>query len=210
MMLGAALLVTLLLVWKVSRDGRDADVATVIEPARHAATASALTGAAMPGQEKPVVKTTNIAVLRMSEDAAGDPFAPMTWFVEPKKQPPPPPPPPVAPPVPFTFYGKVLGDGGVQAVLQQGEETIVAKVGDVVQTDYRVDAIEGDRLNLTYLPLKQKQVLVMGKTAEQMLEIIGGTAGLPPSVPAANGTEMALSGIKKLPRLPGPLPAANE
>jgi hypothetical protein len=204
LVLGLALLATLFLVWKTSHDKQN-DGADVIEPVSHAAKAPTNTGV-LPAAK---VEAPKAVVARWDEDTAGDPFAPMTWFVEPKIQPPPPP-PPVVPPIPFMFYGKVTGEAGLQAVLQMDEETIVAKAGDIVQSNYRVDAIEGDKLNLTYLPLNRKQVLVMGKAAEPMPEMAGGIPGVPPGFPGANGVEMTLSGRKVLPGLPRSLPAANE
>lgn len=206
LVLGMALLATLFLVWKVGQDAKDdASAAASVRPVERIMPQAGKQ--AVPAGAAPVIVTS-----RWDEDTAGDPFSPMAWYVEPK-QAPPPPPPPVVPPIPFMFFGKMTGEAGLQAVLQMDEDTIIAKVGDIVQTNYRVDAIEGERLSMTYLPLNRKQVLLMGKTAEQMPEMTGAMPAVPPGFPGANGVEMTLSGRKILPGLPGvprSLPATNE
>lgn len=73
-----------------------------------------------------------------------------------------PPPPPMAPPLPFTFIGKSVGGGVWEVYLARGEQTYVARVNEVIDGTYRVDAIAPPILKLTYLPLNQVQQLNIG------------------------------------------------
>ena len=71
-------------------------------------------------------------------------------------------PPPVAPPLPFVFIGR-MNDGAQQTYfLGYAEQNIVARVGDTLLEQYKVEAVEGGKLVLRYLPLNQLQSLEMG------------------------------------------------
>jgi hypothetical protein len=97
---------------------------------------------------------------------AGDPFRALSWQAvaetEVRKQPPPQPPPPQAPPLPFTYMGKLIDDGRIVVFLTQGEDNYVVRPGDTIDRTYRVDAVTEESVSLTYLPLGQKQQLVFG------------------------------------------------
>ncbi len=80
----------------------------------------------------------------------------------PPASPPPPPPKPVPPPLPFKFLGRLVEADGMVAFLGQGENPILARRGDTLLDRYRVDAVEADRIELTYLPLNEKQQLRYG------------------------------------------------
>ena len=109
--------------------------------------------------------------LALPERAAGETgvanaFASHSWYVAPPpprplvQAPPPPPPKPVAPPLPFRFVGSYVEQGGAPVYfLVQGERAYDVRVGDTLDGKYSVDGLEGDRLLLTYLPLKERQVL---------------------------------------------------
>jgi hypothetical protein len=77
--------------------------------------------------------------------------------------PPPPPSVPVAPPLPFTavgfIHGQKIGDGRQQTFIQQGENLTVIRQGETINSTYRVDDINAERVLFTYLPLGQKQSL---------------------------------------------------
>lgn len=73
-----------------------------------------------------------------------------------------PPPPPMAPPLPFTFIGKSVGEGAWEIYLARGERTYVVHDKDVIDGTYRVDAIAPPVLTLTYLPLNQVQQMNIG------------------------------------------------
>jgi hypothetical protein len=75
---------------------------------------------------------------------------------------PPPPPPPSAPPLPFTYIGKSVGDGKWEVYLARGDRTYLVREKETIDGMYRVDAIAPPILTLTYLPLNQVQQLNIG------------------------------------------------
>ena len=111
-------------------------------------------------------------ILAIAPRAAATPDAPRDAFSTHSWNPPPPPPPPrlppapppqpVAPPLPFTFLGKQQQDGQWHVFLGRADRTIIAKVGLVLDNTYRVDSIAPPQMQITYLPLGQKQVLFVG------------------------------------------------
>jgi hypothetical protein len=121
---------------------------------------------------------------RMNKMVVRDPFGPLApeftpppEVVAPPAPPPvkirtprpatelPPPAPPTAPPLPFTavgaIQGKKIGNGQQQAFIQHGDTLTVIQKGDTVAGSYRVDDITPDRVVFTYLPLGQKQSLLL-------------------------------------------------
>jgi hypothetical protein len=97
-----------------------------------------------------------------------DPFRALSWQSVAQEEarknapPPPPPPPPQAPPLPFTYMGKLIEEGRIVVFLTQGERNHIVRQGDTIDGTYRVDAVTERHLSLTYLPLKQKQELAFG------------------------------------------------
>ncbi|QID16201.1 hypothetical protein G3580_00310 [Nitrogeniibacter mangrovi] len=89
--------------------------------------------------------------------------------------PPPPPPPsaaalaamrpapaprPVAPALPYTYIGSLQEAGGERVIfLLDGERLVTARVGEVLDERYRINAADETAVTLTYLPLKQTQRL---------------------------------------------------
>jgi hypothetical protein len=73
-----------------------------------------------------------------------------------------PPPAPMAPPLPYTYMGKLSDQGQLAVFLTRNGKPYVARPGDVLDGQYRVDAIRPPVLELTYLPLEQKQTLNIG------------------------------------------------
>lgn len=97
----------------------------------------------------------------------GAPFGSHSWTPPPPPPPPQasapsPPPPPSAPPLPFTFIGKSVGQGVIEVYLARGDRTFVARANTVIDGTYRVDAVAPPVLTLTYLPLNQVQQLNIG------------------------------------------------
>lgn len=68
------------------------------------------------------------------------------------------PPPPAAPPFPYQLVGRMT-DSRPRAILNNAQRSTVVGVGEVVDADWRVDAIEAGGLRLTYLPLGQAQFI---------------------------------------------------
>ncbi|MFG6442144.1 hypothetical protein [Roseateles sp. LKC17W] len=66
--------------------------------------------------------------------------------------------PPIAPPFPYQLVGR-LTDGASRAVLNNAQRSAVVGVGEMVDGQWRVDAVEPAGLRLTYLPLGQAQLV---------------------------------------------------
>ena len=96
-------------------------------------------------------------------DGNGSVFGTHSWNPPP---PAPPPsaeaPPPSAPPIPFTFIGKALGDGRWEVYVAQGEHVQSVRAGDTVAGAWRIDAVAPPVMTLTYLPLGQQQQMNIG------------------------------------------------
>lgn len=96
-----------------------------------------------------------------------DAFSPHSWLPPPPPAPPaakplPPAAPakPVPPPLPFVFFGTLDEKGTTQRVfLTKGDQLLVVKANDVVEGRYRIDQITESSVELTYLPLNQKQTI---------------------------------------------------
>lgn len=90
-------------------------------------------------------------------------FTSQNWTPPPPPPAPPPPPPPAsAPPLPFTYIGKSVGDGVWEVYLARNERTYLVREKTVIDGTYRVDSIAPPTLTLTYLPLNQVQQLNIG------------------------------------------------
>lgn len=66
---------------------------------------------------------------------------------------------PAAPPLPFTYLGKVIEDGKLEVFLARGDDSFSVKRGSRIGKEYRVDKVTETAVTFTYLPLKTKQVL---------------------------------------------------
>lgn len=75
-----------------------------------------------------------------------------------------PPPPPAAPPFPYQLVGR-LTDSRPRAILNNAQRSAVVGVGEVVDGQWRIDAIEPAGLRLTYLPLGQSQFIAFAVPA---------------------------------------------
>lgn len=103
-----------------------------------------------------------------SDAAAGALFAAHSWYT-----PPPPPPPaakpiaivrapvvPTAPPLPYTYMGSYVRDGGRPVFfLTRGDRTYDVKIGDMLDGVYRFEGLSGNALVFTYVPLGIRQTL---------------------------------------------------
>ncbi len=127
-------------------------------PAREAAAATANAEAI------PAVRLDQLE-RRATGAPAGDPFQARSWEPAPtvaKRNLPPP--PPEAPPLPFTYLGKMVDGEQTTVFLAVADRNYVARSGDTLDGRYRVEKIEEDGLALTYLPLGAKQILQFGAT----------------------------------------------
>ena len=85
-----------------------------------------------------------------------------------KRNPPPkpaPPPPPQAPPLPFTYMGRMIEDGKSTVFLIQGDRSLIVRQGETVQGSWRVDAIADQAMTFTYVPLNKQQTLSFAASA---------------------------------------------
>ncbi|PWF40453.1 secretion system X translation initiation factor [Massilia glaciei] len=104
-----------------------------------------------------------------AQTPAAELFGAKSWYVAP---PPAPPPPPVqaapvqpsAPPLPFTFMGKLVEAERLTVFLVKQERVYMASEGDVIDDTYKLEKIEPGRLTLLYLPLKTVHTLVVGES----------------------------------------------
>lgn len=63
------------------------------------------------------------------------------------------------PPLPYRFLGKLTDEGDVVVYLGRGEQTHIAKVGEVIESVYKVIKITDQSLELEHLPTGEKQYL---------------------------------------------------
>jgi hypothetical protein len=102
-------------------------------------------------------------IVRSNSNSAERPlFSARAW--NPPPAPAIPPPAPSAPALPYTFLGKKHESGVWEIYLARGEQSFIAREGQVLEGTYRVDAIAPPSLKLTYLPLNQAQTLAIGDT----------------------------------------------
>ena len=94
---------------------------------------------------------------------AGDIFSGKTWI-------PPPsaaaaaaaamnPQPPSPPPLLFKYLGKLTDGDETQVFLVLADRNYVVKPGEVINGQYRMDAVNDQTITFTYLPLNAKQTL---------------------------------------------------
>jgi hypothetical protein len=72
------------------------------------------------------------------------------------------PPPPQAPPLPFTYMGRLDEDQDTTVFLTAGDRNLVVKPGDVIDNTYKLEQVTQSSVVLTYLPMNQKQTLAIG------------------------------------------------
>lgn len=105
--------------------------------------------------------------VRASLDLTGasDLFASNSWTPPPppppKPLPPPPPPPPTAPPIPFNFVGLLQDHAKPMAFLAKGDNLLVVAAGDTFDGAYRIESVSASEIVLTYLPLNQRQSILI-------------------------------------------------
>jgi len=73
-------------------------------------------------------------------------------------------PAPQAPPLPFTFVGKVADGDGVKIFLQADNVLYSPKIGEIFAQQYQLTGAENGKLSLIYLPLNITQTMFYGET----------------------------------------------
>ena len=92
-------------------------------------------------------------------------FGSTAWVAPPKPAAPPAPPPPAAPKapaLPFVFIGKRFDGARWEVYVSRGADTLILRESDLIDGTYRVDSVRPPELSVTYLPLNEKQLLVIG------------------------------------------------
>jgi hypothetical protein len=180
-LLGAALLATLLAVWWApsepqndvvlsARVNKAAELGPNLPSIALSVPTIALVSAAVNSASK-----VHVLAIRPREQIEGEApdaplFAATQWaptLVVPPATPPiqqevvelTPPPPPPPPPMPFRYLGRYQDAVQKVVFLQQNDQNLVVRVGDVLDGKYKVDSINATTLSLTYLPLNQPQSL---------------------------------------------------
>jgi hypothetical protein len=69
------------------------------------------------------------------------------------------PPAPTPPPLQFKYIGKAIEGNQTWVFLTQADENYIARIGEKIDDQYRLDTISDESVTLTYLPLNAKQVL---------------------------------------------------
>ncbi|SFU62271.1 hypothetical protein SAMN05216350_103193 [Polaromonas sp. YR568] len=166
LVLGLALCITLAATVWVSQsesegDGPEPDVSAAARPER----------APQASRREASADGTPVLLLdRLSRRAPAGPnqdaFAGRSWVAPPPPAAEAPPAAPSAPPLPFTYIGKMQqGETGPVTIhLMQGEQSYSVKKGDVIDKTYRVESIDTAHIVLTYLPLAIKQTLTFGNS----------------------------------------------
>jgi hypothetical protein len=168
MLLGGLLAATLAAAaWVGERSARDSDLVAASEPDSKAERpASNRVG---PADQMPRLNLEKLQTRDLG-DATRDPFsagkpktqrpAPAARRVEPIAAPPPP--QPGAPPLPFTYLGRLVEGDDVAVFLSHGERNLVVRQGETIDSVYRVERIADGAITLVYLPLDQRQTIVIG------------------------------------------------
>lgn len=73
-------------------------------------------------------------------------------------------PSPQAPPIPFTFVGRIVEADGVKIFLQADNVLYSPKVGETFAQQYQLAGAENGKLSLIYLPLNTTQTMFYGET----------------------------------------------
>ncbi len=124
----------------------------------------------MPAEVRPTAKSVvtllDLGRLERSaeEVAVVDVFAPQSWVPPPPKVTPvvSRPADPVLPALPFRYVGQLEeSDGKAVIYLARGDEVYTVRPGDVLETQYRVDAVDAAQITLTYLPMNRQQMLAI-------------------------------------------------
>ena len=174
LLIGGALIVTLIAVVLVEEDELELDVVEFSVP--HSTTNRAT------GKGQVENKSTNyLAVDQLGQrefDAkAGDIFRATSWIpqrvrVDVEKaalarqaaREAAPPPAQTAPPLQFKYIGKVISGNNTLVFLNQSGENLIAKVGEAIDDQYRIDELNEEAIIFTYLPLNIKQTLTLNNT----------------------------------------------
>ena len=100
----------------------------------------------------------------LAAEPASYPFSTSSWL------PPPPPPaspapptPPAAPTLPYAYLGRIDDAGKIAVLLGQADNSYAVRVGDTVDSVWRIERITDQAIDFIYLPLDARKTLAIGK-----------------------------------------------
>lgn len=108
-----------------------------------------------------------------------------------------------APPLPYRYVGQMTYEGATVAFLERQNKVSNARVGDILEGTYRVDAIKPQSVSLTYLPLNVTQIALASEAtpaADRPIDIVfkapsqaaqGSTIDVSVGVPARAAVQSA-------------------
>jgi hypothetical protein len=187
MIYGAVLALALVALWVGDRPGGRA----AAPPAERQA-APGRTGAESAAARVPEVALERLAG-RAQRGAEGDLFNGLATEEARRGAPPPvPAAPPQAPPLPFSYLGKLIDAERITVFLFNGNRTWAVGSGDTIDGAYRVDAIGDRTMTLTYLALGIRQELEIGGAPGQVQSVAGPpmSDALPVAVSAPSGVPL--------------------
>jgi len=102
---------------------------------------------------------------RARSQAGGDLFRALSWQalaqdeVRRSAGPSLPPPPPQAPPLPYSYLGKLIEAGKTTVFLTKEDRNYIVRAGDTLDGTYGVETVDEQQAVLNYLPLGIRQTL---------------------------------------------------
>lgn len=157
----AALAITLLAVAYVSQQDEAASDDAPVAPRAARNPGAAGARAAAPAAADDALA---VAPARAAAEVGRDLFAPHSFLPPPPPAStrPAPPPPPMAPPLPFRYQGRMTEGSATVVFLTHGERVLVARQGDLLNNQYRVESVGPTAITFLFEPLKQRQTLSTG------------------------------------------------
>jgi hypothetical protein len=122
------------------------------------------------GLRVPRLSALLLALLPLSGPCAAEANPEANLFPAQSFAPPKPPPaprviaPPAEPPVPalpYTYLGQLTDRGEITLLLARAGRTLVARVGDTLDGQYRLERITPQRAEFTFLPRDSRQTLTL-------------------------------------------------
>jgi len=118
------------------------------------------------------------------------------------------PPQPSAPPLPYRIAGTIAYDGALRLVLAAGDRIYEAKVGEMLDGHYRVEAVAADSVTLLYTPLGIEQHLTYAADADGQSRLAHQpSANTPPAL--ANVQNPPAPATNQEARPPSPFPPGS-
>lgn len=128
---------------------------------------AAIAQAQPPARARPTGAELDLERIKRSakEETIPELFAPRGWEADSARRAakprPGPPPAPTAPPLPFSYLGKLIDGERTVVFLARGERTYSVEPGTQVDEIYRLEQARPAELTFTYLPLGTRQALAI-------------------------------------------------